>query len=258
MICIVDVGRIDLYKSRGACAGVPFMSKLIGDGKSDLVRRERIGSYLALKLTYEKLYGTSMPSLYKDSFGKVHFKENDECNTAPSFNISHSCGVCAIFFSDPDALAGVDIEKCDSSRACEKIEKRFLNNVNNYLQIPRLDDQIIYYAELSDDGERLDVFMPVLSDHKNRLDGASDCFTDTSTDVRGHIALPCSLTMTVAKEYSFFKKWTATEALLKADGRGFSALSSLDEIARHSRLTSYQFRLRDDQFIVSAVLLKKM
>ena len=260
MICVVaDISRLDLCKAESECACFPFLRELISTGKNKNVKRERIGAYLTLKLAYTRIWGTSLPELFRDDFGKVHFLRGDDgLSPAPSFSISHSGDMCAVLFLNSNHGCGVDIEKCVSQRPCEKLTKRHLENVNNYLQSSQVCKPRLIYASLNESGNNFDIFRTVLHDGKERdeileVNNESCSITADAAD-----SLPFSCYELRPSEYSFYNKWTALEAVLKADGRGFSSFSHADMLFSRASVCSYILKTQKNEFSLSCVLLNEM
>ncbi len=160
-------------------------------------------AYGMLEAAYREKFNTPPPKIAKTDLGKPFFTPAMDGDSR-FFNISHSRGYAAVLLTDMGEC-GVDIEPDADSRKMEKIKSRFLNK--------RLKPEEIT-AEIS-----------------VRTEGFSDGLA-----IEKYSFCDESLTLAVAE-------WTILEAVLKADGRGFSAFGEGEELAK--KMQSVTFKLTD-------------
>ena len=148
---------------------------------------------------YREKFNTPPPKIEKEGVGKPFFAEMPDGEKC-FFNISHSKGYCAVLLTDVGEC-GVDIEPNVESDGIKKVETRFLSES---LKTEGLDESI-----------------------EIKTDGFLDGVTVEKCDFASAEKLP-----PVAV-------WTTLEALLKTDGRGFSAFKQRREIAKKVRTVTY-------------------
>ncbi len=191
----------------------PYLEKLISETKSDKLKEERTHAYLTLKLSYEQLFGAPVPNIVKSELGRPSFE-----GASPDFDfsVSHTDGFSVIAFICGTGRVGVDIEEEREREKSTEIRRRFLNNVN--ISLPKtLEDTEIYFFRLS-------------SGALEKLDTPRD-FLLCDRNERGEDTVS-----------EFFSLWCSAEAVMKADGRGFSSLSDMKKILPYSHLSLYSFK----------------
>lgn len=112
---------------------------------------------------------------------------------------------------DENAEIGVDIENEISPEKAEKLAKRF-EGISS-LKTKKTKAKISAY-EMKEDG----VFTPITL---------------------------------IAADESFTAKWTATEAIMKCDARGFSALPELENLTKSIKVCTYVFKSDEKKIYVS-------
>ena len=152
-------------------------------------------------------------ALKKDECGKPYFDGSDL-----KLSISHNEDFVAIAYAK-GADIGIDIEGEIPAEKAEKLSKRFpaIASLAVEKNSKNLDDNIeISFFKMSEDG---------------------------SFD---------SLSLAPADD-SFTTKWTVAEALMKCDGRGFSALTDLDTLKRKMIVSTYVILEEDKKYYISLV-----
>jgi hypothetical protein len=94
---------------------------------------------------------------------------------------------------------------------------------------------------------------PALSDDFTR---ENKCEISTETVVESEKILPQHKDDEAAKKREFFRKWTALEAALKADGGGFSAFSRVENIIKKCEIASFNLTFSDKIFFISLAAKK--
>lgn len=156
---------------------------------------------------------TLSTALKKDECGKPYFEGSDL-----KLSISHNEDFVAIAYAK-GADIGIDIEGEIPTEKAEKLSKRFpaIASLTLEKNSKNADDNIeISFFKMSEDG---------------------------SFD---------SLSLTPASD-SFTAKWTAAEALMKCDGRGFSALTDLDTLKKGMIVSTYVILEEDKKYYISLV-----
>ena len=152
-------------------------------------------------------------ALKKDECGKPYFDGSDL-----KLSISHNEDFVAIAYAK-GADIGIDIEGEIPTEKAEKLSKRFpaIASLTLEKNSKNADDNIeISFFKMSEDG---------------------------SFD---------SLSLAPAGD-SFTAKWTAAEALMKCDGRGFSALTDLDTLKKEMIVSTYVILEEDKKYYISLV-----
>jgi len=177
--------------------------------------------YVALFFTTEKASREKesltaralLSDFYKKIFGCTHpeIKKSElgkpyfDFPSPRSISISHSDGAIAIALSDEKAEVGIDIQSEIEKEKEARISKRF----------PFIKERC--FKNISN----VCVF-------KATLNGAGFSFEKISPS-------PC-------QNGDFTLLWTITEAVLKADGGGFTSAKKLDDIEKHCSLFSFKER----------------
>lgn len=152
-------------------------------------------------------------ALKKDECGKPYFDGSDL-----KLSISHNEDFVAIAYAK-GADIGIDIEGEIPAEKAEKLSKRFpaISSLTLEKNSKNADDNI------------------EISFFKMAEDGIFD-----------------SLSLAPADD-SFTAKWTAAEALMKCDGRGFSALTDLDTLKKEMIVSTYVILEEDKKYYISLV-----
>ncbi len=201
----------------------PFLTELISKTGSEKLKRERIAAYLTLKCSYERFFGTPLPALRKSEMGRTELDER--CGHVCDFNISHTDGLCAVAYLDEDGRIGVDAEEEREADSHSKIADRFLKNVNISSQ-KHVDRIEIVLAEAVASEIRFLDTATVLT--------GKECGTVSSD--------PCDskASLSLVTSDDFFSRWGTLEAVLKADGGGFSSFSSFDELIKRAEVIHFR------------------
>ena len=99
-----------------------LLPSFIQETKNEILRRERFFSYLLLSYVYCENFGSQMPCIEKDGYGRPYFP-----GSSIDFNLSHSANLAALVISD-EGKVGVDVQKISdnvSAALVEKIKKSF-------------------------------------------------------------------------------------------------------------------------------------
>lgn len=150
-------------------------------------------------------------ALKKDECGKPYFEGSDL-----KLSISHNENFVAIAYTK-GADIGIDIEGEIPAEKAEKLSKRFPAIASLILEKNSKnadDDTKIYLFEMSEDG-RFEPLSPIPVDD------------------------------------SFTAKWTAAEALMKCDGRGFSALGELQTLMKEMKVFSFSLTKENKKIYAS-------
>ena len=200
----------------------PFLTELLANTKAESLQRERAHAYLTLKLSYELLFGASMPTLRKNELGRPEFVGN----TVPrDFSVSHTAGLSVIAYLIGEGKVGVDAEGEREVCKNDKIRERFLKNVN--INLPNnLKNVEIYFFELSNCALK-------------KIDTPKD-FSNILEDAQSD-NLPSD----------FFSLWCTAEATVKADGGGFSSISKTEELLKHASLALFTFSEKKKKYRIA-------
>ncbi len=196
------------------------LSEYISDsGKKNYDERVSVAILLCSIIVYLKRKGVveKIGALKKGEHGKPYLDGGDI-----KFNISHTDGEVAIAVSR-DCEVGVDIEEKISPERSGKLEKRFFPGINLFEKTVEKSlfekEKNVNYLEAYrlENGE----FSPV------NLLFADDSFT---------------------------AKWTACEAVMKCDGRGFAALYDINELAQEMKIKSFIYEKCGQKIYISVAL----
>ena len=220
---MIKIYLLDFTGAEAAQEHRSLLPDFVTSTKNPNLRRERIFSYMLLSFAYReyclrekadsscairaKRYtsdkpedletagdGSFLPKIERDGYGRPYF----ECR-AFDFNISHDGNMAALVISDAGRV-GIDIQRVsDKVSPALKAKTDALFCAGELIKIPC--DSSLRNAEL-------------------QLVGYSET---------------CGIFKTEAKAFAapdntdFFYRWTAIEALSKADGRGLALFSRIDE-----------------------------
>lgn len=153
-------------------------------------------------------------SMKKDGFGKPSFGKSEI-----KISVAHEENYAVAAYSIGREI-GVDIEGEIDEKKAEKLALRFPKiaslNIENKGDKKAVGEKIIF-LEMKEDGS----------------------------------AEPLNL---LPADGSFSAKWTAAEALMKCDGRGFSSLSELDILAEKMAFSSFSFPWEKEKIYVSIAM----
>ena len=192
-------------------------------------------AYLSLELAFEVIYKKQMPKIMKDNYGKPCFIKDYCGGNIPLFNLSHSKSLVAICFYNPtDSMElvfsklGVDIQHHKCLQNKELLETKMPENINNCLQNLKKDEISIDFLKLSADGKTLE---------------KANGFSRQDTSVKD------------GSDKDFFDKWVRTEAVMKADGRGFGAFSLVPSLLLKACIFSFEFTYNSESYSIALALL---
>lgn len=94
---------------------------------NELLKKERLGSRLVLAALFRELFDAPLPEICYTGDGKPFF-----ANSAASFSISHSGGVCAVALAKDYSSVGIDIQELPSDPCrLKRALSRFGEGVNS-------------------------------------------------------------------------------------------------------------------------------
>jgi phosphopantetheinyl transferase len=169
---------------------------------------------LILESVFNLVFFASFPipgALVKDSLGKPKFERCDV-----KISIAHSEDLAIVAYTKGRDI-GVDIEGEIPSERAEKLSKRFPAIASLGFEKDGKnddDDTKIYLFEMSENG-RFEPFSPTPADD------------------------------------SFTAKWTAAEALMKCDGRGFSALGEIQTLMKKMKVFTFSLTKENKKIYAS-------
>lgn len=208
--------------------GVAQLENLIKKLPENLYKRvtETKNSELRLEraLAYSLLnFVTAEEEVYFTEQGKPRLKSGEKYTS-----ISHTGGACAVIVSD-DGEVGIDIEAAteEAVTRSKKAMARFFPFANlnpSKLSDLAVDDVSIHYMSFKDDG--------ITEDETSGY---------TVTEYSGPL---------------YF--WVSAEALLKADGRGFSAAGEVEKISyRAKKFYTTGIKLEESLLFLSLAVMEK-
>ncbi|MBQ7363117.1 MAG: hypothetical protein IJW48_01560 [Clostridia bacterium] len=218
----------------------PFLRELVSKTGSNRLKSERISAYLALKYSYEKLFLHTFPTITKDEKERPCFTRPNEF--VSDFSISHTSGISVIAFLSGEGRVGVDAELEYSSEKLDGISNKFFKKANFDLQRRELCVEIMI-AELYNDSVKFIDTLPIVT---NKID-STILFSSSDTEL-SYVRLG---------DFDFFDRWTSLEALLKADGGGFSSLSLINELLPESLSLGLRMSVGNDVYRISLCHLKQ-
>lgn len=225
---ISDISALDMSLTADKVEKFKFLSELVINTKNEKHRRERIGAYITLFECYFKLTGKALPDLFRDEKGKVQFVSDEKKHSTNClFNISHTDNVVVIAFctSPPYKSVGVDIEQKRDVTNADRLNERYLKNANNGLQNIKHSDVQIEMIKMSSQG----------------------CITFMSS-FSGEVVAN-------RDTCSFIDNWTGLEAVLKADGGGFSSLSKISELSSNANILNFSICLQNKEYSLALALI---
>ena len=226
VICTWDS---DLIEKAGKIISDPDTLEFILGTRSDNLREQRLNSYSTLFLTLSTFFGIEDAKIIRDGKPRVAFSSGEEIY----FNISHRIGISAVTVSD-ECEVGVDIEEEISSERCERIKDRYLSefefcNTGAHKRVYYLESSNSFVAcHINSGNNNIERIMKVAE----FLPGGKE-----NEDVSS--------------------KWTALEAILKCDGRGFSALNDISTITSKTDLSRFVVFLKDKKYFLSVATKKQ-
>lgn len=177
--------------------------------------------YIALFFTTEKASREKesltaralLSDFYKKFFGCTHpeIKKSElgkpyfDFPSPRSISISHSDGAVAVAISDEKIDIGIDVQSEIEAEKAYRISRRFPFVKERFFE--KIANACVFKATLNRDGFS---------------------FEELSVS-------PC-------QKNEFTLWWTSTEAVLKADGGGFTSVKKLDDIEKHCSLFSFKER----------------
>ena len=187
---------------------------ILSSGKRNKDER-LVASSLILDSVFDLVSFASFPipgGIKKDAFGKPSLCESDI-----KISIAHNEDYVVVAYAR-DIEIGVDIEGEIDEEKAEKLSLRFFGisslNIEKKSSEMAEGNMKIYLFKMLDDGR----FEPV------SLAVADDSFT---------------------------AKWTAAEALMKCDGRGFSALCEIERLKKRMNICSFCLQFNDNKTYIS-------
>jgi hypothetical protein len=198
----------------------PSFTSFLKKGKNEKVNKERAAAYLTVKEAYLLIFKAPFPTLFKDDHGRPYLSQDE--NTHINISISHTDGVVVCCIADDGERVGIDIEFERKIENEKKLIDRYLINVKQTLhkQLPRVE----FYFLTPNNTE-------LSSCHFSLLPLEKIDFCDEEND-------------------NFFVLWTKLEALVKADGRGFLAVSD-KSIFESFRSSSFLFNFKGLKYYIS-------
>ena len=101
----------------------PELKEYIENTKNEKTKFERISAYSALLISLKELFSLENPEIRRNENGKPYLMDSKIY-----FSISHSDRVSAVALSDEGEI-GIDLQCSFDKEKEEKINKRFLNNI---------------------------------------------------------------------------------------------------------------------------------
>ena len=197
--------KIKSEKEDGYEALIDSLSDYVSlSGKKNLEERLAASTLLYTALCYLKNRGEidNVGALKKGEYGKPYLDGG-----AAKISISHSDGGVALAVSK-DREIGVDMENEIGPERAERLEKRFFRE-------EKLSENALENATLSE-----------------RIGGENvKAYSLKNGELVSEKFLPT--------DGSFTSKWTVCEAIMKCDGRGFSALHDISGLAEKMEIISF-------------------
>ena len=154
------------------------------------------------------------------------------------FSLSHSGGLCAITLSD-ECEVGVDIQSAPGRDTVERLQKKYFENasfapenIKNRLLEAKIDGEKICFNEVS--------ALPLKAADSKAGSALSDIASDDLLTRK------------------FLESWVITEAILKCDGRGFSAMDQIEKLKSAIIYDVNSFVYNEKIFSISAAKVKNM
>ncbi len=192
----------------------------------DKTKKERVGARALLSFAIRSLTDLDPESLTvtRDQYGKPGLADADGTPAPLFFNASHSGGLVALAFSD-EGDVGIDLEPETPPDRAERLSRRLSGSLppEDFMILPL--QHTVTQLTLSTEGEP---------------DGASREITVS--------APPYPL--------GFTPRWTAMEAVMKCDGRGFAAISDVAELYRTHDVSIVVFAVGGNRYYLSVATKK--
>lgn len=220
-----------IKKDENSRVGLPDTAKLIYDrlpktmkarvdnAKNENIKLSRISVYGLLREALFRMYGIRAFELSTNQYGKPYL-----CDSPLKINLSHTDGICVAAISDGEEI-GVDVEgKIDGAREC-RLKSRFFSEVN-LDDVKQIDGIEYFLFGYTPDGE--------LCEAKSNF----------------------NVTPGFSEKMDFTRLWTLSEAIMKCDGRGFSALSEIVKIKDTTEVSTVEISNEDKLYSISVVVKK--
>lgn len=198
----------------------PELSEYIKKPNSEEQRLARLGGYLLLYRAVRFLFGREDFEIDFGECGKPRFVSGGAAEGL-SFNLSHSGGLCAVTVTDEAGEIGVDLQERIDDKRIERLKERFLNYESNALSSI---EPIYLFGAFAPDGNCLFAGIP----HQSLIKG--DVVSEPTDS------------------------WSLTEAILKCDGRGFSARGEILKDTSPFSAETVRFNYKGVPYSVSTVL----
>lgn len=229
-IGVLDVsacGLDSLKLGRGFSASV---EERIEKTKSPTERLLKIAAYkLLLKMYCDMFSKEKMPEIIYTPEGKPLFDKSMVANKCCHFNISHSEALAVVAISDGYSL-GVDVQSVNNKGGlAERIGARFSQALG-----------ALTAEKTADVGAEVTLYEINDGNITESRDGNKFVAVSQKKDT----------------VHEFFARWTALEAVLKLDGRGFAAIGSVGDIADKSLVYTRFLNLNSGEYALSVAFYK--
>lgn len=196
--------------------------------------------YSALGYLKEKGIIKNVGVLKKSQFGKPYI-EGVEVN----INLSHSDSF-AVLLVDTECNVGVDVQEEIPRERVANLEKRFSlglrlgdeKTLNSRHVSPLKEENVLSLLETKG------VFIYLFDLGVIRKINSSLCERATETGKMSNREI-------LQSEGAFEEKWTIAEAVMKCDGRGFSALPELSELSKNMEIFSFIYKDEEKKAYIS-------
>lgn len=194
-----------------------------------------------LGILYGIKYGERLPKIARTKDGKPYFADGPE---DAYFSISHTDKYAAVILTD-EGECGIDIECEKNAHRAERVEKRFLTAVDFELAPTDSQPDVLVSRLVNPLGTSATCELTVGKERKP--------FDDVAYPLNGR-----SLSeMEVNSNLSPLSRWTLLEAALKADGRGFGAYRSAEQIMNAVGARHYLFTDGEERYYLSIAISAK-
>ena len=187
--------------------------------------KERVGAYALLSFAMEKYFGAHLSDtdIEIGKYGKPRLSDKHGSGRL-NFNLSHGAGFAALVITDEGCEVGIDIEPPTDSARRERLESRMSDVLPTADKIERALDIAPLTVE---------------------MDTLGRCSESTTpTEIK------------TANGECFETRWTLLEALMKCDGRGFSAVKSSADLCRYMSVRSMKISYKDSTVYMSVAAQK--
>jgi hypothetical protein len=229
--------------------------------KNEELKRIRVHAYLSLFATLKTFFSAEGKVTHE---GKPEFIYNEQADGEKKklyISISHTDKITLVAVSDEGEI-GVDIEGVISPEKADRVEKRYLENVE--IRYTGWDIPLFYYDLESDSFISLDhgkIAVGTSAEYSAQISD-DESVTDTESskaDFCNGIKLLYDLSVKSMvsdtgedlKSTLTTVKWTALEALLKCDGRGFAAFKEVNEISDNFDIRSTMICIDGGRYALS-------